>query len=212
MMHRKSELHFLFHQLPLTGRGPPKAYPTHRTDKWNVGYVRMPHSSHSLYPIERENAPREFRLRWEVIQEKLLQSFRSSAQLEAAVLSYNNKYAERWDFRALHHFFSEVLVILSLSPSLAFVERFTYFCHRSDCRGRGNELFLHEAITKDSSACASTTVARYRPDTSAEATHQRLPKLHSAPSRFVTGQRISVHVSATKLNESAIGVRRLSIH
>ena len=96
-------------QLPLTGRGPPKPYPTsHNADKWCVGYVRMPHSSHSLYPIEHSNGTREFRLRWEVIQEALLQSFISSTQFETAVLSYNNKYAQRWDFCALHHFFTEV--------------------------------------------------------------------------------------------------------
>ncbi|XP_043273552.1 poly(ADP-ribose) glycohydrolase-like [Venturia canescens] len=104
-----SEFHTVLFLLPVTGRGVPKAYPSHRAEKWNIGYVRMPYSSHSLYPIERANGTREFRLRWEVIQEKMLQSFVSTAQFESAVLSYNNKYAQRWDFCALHHFFTEVV-------------------------------------------------------------------------------------------------------
>ncbi|KAK0181940.1 hypothetical protein PV327_000118 [Microctonus hyperodae] len=106
---RPSEFHTVLYQLPIPNRGPPKPYPAQRVDKWCIGYVRMPNSPHSLYPIEQENKPREFRLRWEIIQEALLQSFVSSAQLEAAILSYNDKYAQRWDFRALHHFFNEVV-------------------------------------------------------------------------------------------------------
>uniref|UniRef100_A0A6V7LA66 poly(ADP-ribose) glycohydrolase n=1 Tax=Bracon brevicornis TaxID=1563983 RepID=A0A6V7LA66_9HYME len=104
-----SESHTVLFHLPLRNRGPPWSYPTQSVDKWNVGYVRMPNSSHSLYPIKSdEKRPREFRMRWEVIQESLLQSFVSTAQLEAAILSYNHNYADRWDFSALHHCFSEI--------------------------------------------------------------------------------------------------------
>lgn len=66
------------------------------------------------YPVNVEHLLQEnestggFRRRWEVIQESLLQNFMSSHQLEAAILSYNHKYAERWDFAALHYFFNEV--------------------------------------------------------------------------------------------------------
>lgn len=56
----------------------------------------------------QEGKKKELRCRWEVIQEALLQSFTSSFQLEAAIFSYNDKYAQRWNFSALHHFFSEV--------------------------------------------------------------------------------------------------------
>lgn len=49
-----------------------------------------------------------YRQRWEVIQESLLQNFVSSHQLETAILSYNHKYAVRWNFAALHNFFNDV--------------------------------------------------------------------------------------------------------
>jgi len=43
-----------------------------------------------------------------MIQEALLRTILSSQQLEDAILSYNQIYAQRWNFAALHHFFSEV--------------------------------------------------------------------------------------------------------
>jgi len=43
-----------------------------------------------------------------MIKEALLKSILSSQQLEDAILSYNQIYAQRWNFAALHHFFSEV--------------------------------------------------------------------------------------------------------
>ncbi|KAF7991985.1 hypothetical protein HCN44_010786 [Aphidius gifuensis] len=104
-----SNTHAVLFRLPLDNRGPPKPYPTNPIDKWSVNYVRMPNSKHSLYPIEHENKPREFRLRWEVIQEALLQNFVSVSQLETAIFSYNDKYALRWDFKALHNFFFDVM-------------------------------------------------------------------------------------------------------
>ncbi|XP_063987443.1 poly(ADP-ribose) glycohydrolase-like [Diachasmimorpha longicaudata] len=102
--------HTVLFRLPLDNRGLPRPHPTNILDKWSVGYVRMPNSPHSLYPIDRgAEKPREFRMRWEVIQESLLQSFMSTAQLETAILSYNHNYADRWDFSALHHFFTDVV-------------------------------------------------------------------------------------------------------
>ncbi|XP_054001958.1 poly(ADP-ribose) glycohydrolase-like [Hylaeus anthracinus] len=93
--------------LPLPARGTPKPYPAHQVDKWCQGYVRMPHSKHNVYPIDQNKTPR-CRNRWEIIQESLLRNFVSTQQLESAILSYNHIYAQRWDFAALHHFFSEV--------------------------------------------------------------------------------------------------------
>ncbi|XP_024938094.1 poly(ADP-ribose) glycohydrolase isoform X2 [Cephus cinctus] len=101
--------HTVLFELPLNNRGTPKPYPKQQKDKWCQGYVRMPHSMHSLYPVNHENGSNGFRQRWEVIQEALLKSFVSTYQLEAAILSYNHKYAHRWDFSALHQFFSEVV-------------------------------------------------------------------------------------------------------
>ncbi|XP_020721497.2 poly(ADP-ribose) glycohydrolase isoform X1 [Bombus terrestris] len=103
-----SPSHIVLISLPLPARGTPKPYPTHQVEKWCQDYVRMPHSKRSVYPID-ENGSRRCRNRWEIIQESLLQSFVSTHQLENAILSYNHTYAQRWDFTALHHFFSEVL-------------------------------------------------------------------------------------------------------
>ncbi|XP_011139259.1 poly(ADP-ribose) glycohydrolase isoform X1 [Harpegnathos saltator] len=104
-----SPRHTVLFMLPLPARGPPKPYPSYQTDKWSQGYVRMPHSAHSLYPIEQKNGSRCCRNRWEMIQEALLRSILSSQQLEEAILSYNQIYAQRWNFMALHYFFSEIL-------------------------------------------------------------------------------------------------------
>ncbi|XP_011689783.1 PREDICTED: poly(ADP-ribose) glycohydrolase-like [Wasmannia auropunctata] len=104
-----SSSHTVLFMLPLRTPGPPKPYPTHRIDKWSQGYVRMPHSAHSLYPIEQRSGSRSCRNRWEMIQEALLRNILSSQQLEDAILSYNQIYAQRWNFAALHHFFSEVM-------------------------------------------------------------------------------------------------------
>ncbi|XP_046737698.1 poly(ADP-ribose) glycohydrolase-like [Diprion similis] len=101
--------HTVLFTLPLTGQGPPKPYRSQQKDKWAPGYVRMPYSTHSLYPNNHTTGSNGFRQRWEVIQEALLRSFASSHQLEVAILSYNEKYALRWDFSALHYFFSEVI-------------------------------------------------------------------------------------------------------
>ncbi|XP_026667090.1 poly(ADP-ribose) glycohydrolase-like isoform X2 [Ceratina calcarata] len=55
------------------------------------------------------NGSRRCQNRWEIIQQALIQNFVSTHQLEAAILSYNHLYAQRWDFSTLHIFFSEVL-------------------------------------------------------------------------------------------------------
>ncbi|XP_012540752.1 poly(ADP-ribose) glycohydrolase [Monomorium pharaonis] len=105
-----SPCHTVLFMLPLRMQnGPPKPYPTHQVDKWSQGYVRMPHSTHSLYPIEQRSGSRSCRNRWEMIQEALLRNILSSQQLEEAILSYNQIYAQRWNFAGLHHFFSEIL-------------------------------------------------------------------------------------------------------
>ncbi|XP_014219964.1 poly(ADP-ribose) glycohydrolase-like [Copidosoma floridanum] len=105
-----SSSHTVLFQLPLVNRGPPKPYTAQTANHWSQNYVRMPYSSHSLYPINPENeSSGGLRRRWDVIQEALLQNFVSSHQLEVAILSYNHKYAERWNFAALHSFFNDYI-------------------------------------------------------------------------------------------------------
>ncbi|KAM0729668.1 Poly(ADP-ribose) glycohydrolase [Formica fusca] len=104
-----SAKHTVLFRLPLSMHEPPKPYPTHKIDKWSHGYVRLPCSAHCFYPVEQRSGDRNCRNRWDMIQEALLRNILSSQQLENAILSYNQIYAQRWNFAALHHFFSEVL-------------------------------------------------------------------------------------------------------
>ncbi|XP_011267867.2 poly(ADP-ribose) glycohydrolase-like isoform X2 [Camponotus floridanus] len=104
-----STKHTVLFRLPLSTHEPPKPYPTHKIDKWSHGYVRLPCSAHCIYPVDQRNGDRGCRNRWDMIQEALLRSILSSQQLENAILSYNQIYAQRWNFSALHHFFSEIL-------------------------------------------------------------------------------------------------------
>ncbi|CAL1675314.1 unnamed protein product [Lasius platythorax] len=104
-----SAKHTVLFRLPLSMHESPKPYPTHNIDKWSHGYVRLPCSAHCFYPIDQRSGDRSCRNRWDMIQEALLRSILSSQQLENAILSYNQIYAQRWNFTALHHFFSEVL-------------------------------------------------------------------------------------------------------
>lgn len=46
--------------------------------------------------------------RWEIIETALLQPITSSRALEAAILTYNTKYAQSWKFKGLHRLFEEV--------------------------------------------------------------------------------------------------------
>ncbi|XP_054288703.1 poly(ADP-ribose) glycohydrolase isoform X2 [Macrosteles quadrilineatus] len=65
----------------------------------------MPHSPSSLYPV----TPTELRTRWELVEESLRTTINNSDQLQAAVLHYNSKYSDRWDFHLMHSFFSQAL-------------------------------------------------------------------------------------------------------
>ncbi|XP_072755843.1 poly(ADP-ribose) glycohydrolase isoform X1 [Anoplolepis gracilipes] len=103
-----SAKHTVLFRLPLSMNELPKPYPTHKIDKWSHGYVRLPCSVHCFCPVDQRNGDR-CRNRWDMIQEALLRNILSSQQLENAILSYNQIYAQRWNFTALHHFFSEVL-------------------------------------------------------------------------------------------------------
>lgn len=50
--------------------------------------------------------------RWEIIQKALLREFHSSKELEAAIKSYNPKYAREWKFKSLHALFEVSLTFL----------------------------------------------------------------------------------------------------
>lgn len=111
----------------------PDPFPNNPYDRWDQDHVRMPHSSESLYPVQEVwlftfyhyrfySAPlkcsltlvlqtedeKGLRIRWELIQEALLRTVLSSHQLESAILSYNSRYNEKWNFSTLHALFDEV--------------------------------------------------------------------------------------------------------
>ena len=47
--------------------------------------------------------------RWSVIEEALLRPMTSSYDIEEAILSYNSRYKNRWDFTNLHSLFTQLL-------------------------------------------------------------------------------------------------------
>ncbi|PIK41639.1 putative poly(ADP-ribose) glycohydrolase [Apostichopus japonicus] len=87
----------------------PKPFPDNYQDRWDSNHVRMPCSSENLYPVEAESGKKEVKSRWELIQSSLLHVLSSSVDLEESILHYNTRYNKRWNFEALHHYFTEVL-------------------------------------------------------------------------------------------------------
>ncbi|XP_046667271.1 poly(ADP-ribose) glycohydrolase-like isoform X2 [Homalodisca vitripennis] len=100
-----SPQHTVLFKLPVKEGQVPKPWPEKPQDNWDQNHVRMPHSASNLYPV----TPTELRSRWELVQQALSSPISNSQQLEAAILHYNSKYSDRWDFRALHSFFSTAL-------------------------------------------------------------------------------------------------------
>ncbi|XP_026732531.1 poly(ADP-ribose) glycohydrolase isoform X2 [Trichoplusia ni] len=86
---------------------PPKPQIGH--DKWDSEHVRMPCSSHSLYPVEDSNGESHLKKRWEMIESALSKPIRNSHDLANTILSYNTKFRNTWKFRGLHKLFNEYL-------------------------------------------------------------------------------------------------------
>lgn len=87
--------------------GPP--VPRVGRDIWDSEHVRMPCSSHSLYPVLGENGRSTLKQRWNLIQEALQKPLRNSEDLASAILSYNTKFISIWKFGALHKLFNDYL-------------------------------------------------------------------------------------------------------
>lgn len=104
-----SSNHTVLFKLPWKAGEAPVAYPSTSCDRWDQEHVRMPNSSESLYPVQETEDEKGLRLRWELVQEALLRTIVNSHQLETAILSFNSRYNERWNFRALHSLFNDVL-------------------------------------------------------------------------------------------------------
>ncbi|XP_066304725.1 poly(ADP-ribose) glycohydrolase-like [Branchiostoma lanceolatum] len=88
---------------------PPRPFPDKYRDVWDDAHVRMPCSDENLYPVQDQDGSKTVKSRWEVVQSALLGNIQNSLDLEEAILTYNSRYANRWDFRGLHSFFTEYL-------------------------------------------------------------------------------------------------------
>ncbi|XP_041364453.1 poly(ADP-ribose) glycohydrolase-like isoform X2 [Gigantopelta aegis] len=83
---------------------PPKPHPLNYIDKWDADHVRMPCSNENQYPTETKGKTR-LQPRWNLIQESLLGDLSGPFELEDAILSYNQRYKNKWSFRSLRHYF-----------------------------------------------------------------------------------------------------------
>ena len=108
----------------------PEPYPLNYEDKWDPEHVKMPCSLNNLYPLSAnvsylyKNAVLkllEKRLhnnffqgnssleqRWKLIKEAFKNKITNSLELEKAILSYNSRYNQIWNFRGFHEFIDQV--------------------------------------------------------------------------------------------------------
>ncbi|KAK7498583.1 hypothetical protein BaRGS_00010243 [Batillaria attramentaria] len=86
----------------------PVPFPSQYRDVWDNNHVRMPCSNQNEYPVEAAAGPTVER-RWDMIQKALKADIRGPFELEEAILSYNQRYANKWNFSALHHFLTKFL-------------------------------------------------------------------------------------------------------
>ena len=87
---------------------PPFPYPDSFKDIWDKNHVRMPCSNESFYPLCDEKGESLVN-RWPLIESALKRPIQSSFDLEKSILSYNSRYAGKWNFNSLHALFNNVL-------------------------------------------------------------------------------------------------------
>ncbi|KAL5018026.1 hypothetical protein ScPMuIL_003748 [Solemya velum] len=78
-------------------------------DGWDANHVRMPCSNLNEYPVQAKKGSTHLKRRWDMIEEALLQPIPGPFELEEAILTYNNRYSGKWDFTAMHYFFTDTL-------------------------------------------------------------------------------------------------------
>lgn len=86
--------------LPIPAKGEPK---------WDVQHVRLPCSPKSQYPVLEADGSSRIESRWELIEKSLLRPIRNCSELQTAILSYNTKYEDQWNFHALRQLFEHEL-------------------------------------------------------------------------------------------------------
>jgi len=89
----------------------PSPHPALPRDVWDSEHVRLPWSKENLYPQEQEGR-KVLASRWQLVVSALTSApITSSRELEQAIMSYNTRYKDKydWSFDGLHHLFEEVL-------------------------------------------------------------------------------------------------------
>lgn len=103
-----SATHTVLFKTPYTVGTIPVPHPPIYEDKWDSSHVKMPCSDSNLYPVHNEGKS-SLRKRWKLIQEAYSKSINTSLELEKAILCYNTRYNDIWDFQQFHKFIDEVL-------------------------------------------------------------------------------------------------------
>ena len=83
---------------------PPRPYPASFHDRWDGKHVRMPCSAENVYPGKQADGSRTLQHRWKLVKDALSRPLKNSSDIERAILSYNSRYANVWNFTALHQF------------------------------------------------------------------------------------------------------------
>lgn len=88
--------------------------PDQAQDRWDEHHVRMPHSEHSLFPVEAggggrggHGGRRVLRKRWQLAEAALGHPILDTTDLARAVLSYNRGH--RWSFSGLRSYVEDEL-------------------------------------------------------------------------------------------------------
>ena len=97
---KPSDSHSILFHVHLLGNKPPQPYPEFYKDFWDKAHVRMPCSDENLYPA----SDKKIQKRWDLIEEALLKGFKTSKDLEEAILKYNHHYKNKWNFEAWHSY------------------------------------------------------------------------------------------------------------
>ncbi|XP_055851769.1 poly(ADP-ribose) glycohydrolase [Episyrphus balteatus] len=106
---RPSDHDTVLYHFPIRCDSSEAPRPLKAQDKWDANHVRLPCSNKSQYPIVGDDGNVVIERRWKMVEQALLRPIKTSKELEQAILSYNSKYSELWNFRSLHKLFEEEL-------------------------------------------------------------------------------------------------------
>ncbi|CAL4065748.1 unnamed protein product, partial [Meganyctiphanes norvegica] len=101
--------HSVLIRLPLSSTldMPPEPYPRKYTDAWNTHHVRLPCSPQNVYPVPQGDGTNKIVKRWSVVCSALQDEIKDVKHLQSAILKYNSRYANKWNFRGLFTLFEE---------------------------------------------------------------------------------------------------------